>query len=64
MAGVELSGVTRRYGAHVAADAVNLAVADGEFVALRKVPPFWHAAQLGRIGHKRVTGQMYLLKLI
>ncbi|QYD71754.1 ABC transporter ATP-binding protein [Paraburkholderia edwinii] len=34
MAGVELSGVTRRYGAHVAADAVNLAVADGEFVAL------------------------------
>jgi len=34
VAGVELSGVTRRYGAHVAADAVNLAVADGEFVAL------------------------------
>jgi multiple sugar transport system ATP-binding protein len=34
VAGVELSGVTRRYGAHVAADAVNLAVGDGEFVAL------------------------------
>jgi multiple sugar transport system ATP-binding protein len=34
VAGVELSDVTRRYGAHVAADAVNLAVEDGEFVAL------------------------------
>jgi multiple sugar transport system ATP-binding protein len=34
VAGVELSGVTRRYGAHVAADAVNLAVGEGEFVAL------------------------------
>jgi multiple sugar transport system ATP-binding protein len=34
VAGVQLSDVTRRFGAHVAADGVNLSVDEGEFVAL------------------------------
>ncbi|CAB3749460.1 ABC transporter ATP-binding protein [Paraburkholderia humisilvae] len=34
MASVHLSDVTRRFGAHVAADRVNLSVNEGEFVAL------------------------------
>jgi hypothetical protein len=35
----------------------------GRIVALRKVSPFHYATQLGSIRHKRVMGQMYLLKL-